>query len=308
LNQKTKDLSATLDAAGIPNQPYARDTVGGGFIVAIDERNNNLRFYVGEGANVTVVSDRKLGQAVLQVTEKARQVTRSVSVKRPTSTSNILSVDEDEHRCQNYLLNNFPIVFPQGRVRRWTYANLRITTAQPNGLIGNDTATGRLFHPQQTVHGDVTAHVRASSQTLLVGFDEGEHLFVSLLKQHAKDVADAHRILRPKGVTDAAVRQGEWFFQPVTQRVLKELDQHIYNQPGALQYETRLGGWAGSHQATTLRHKRKTYAIGWVLDIHYPNRGMRTRHHMPLLLQDWHEVIRNNEVVAPDLARGRSWD
>ena len=48
-------------------------------------------------------------------------------------------------------------------------------------------------------------------------------------------------------------------------------------------------GTRSSHKAPVVFHGHKTYAIGMAMDT-------REGYHSPLALEDWYEVVRNNEV------------
>ena len=63
---------------------------------------------------------------------------------------------------------------------------------------------------------DVKIKVKTPRRTncLLVGFDEG-NTFICQLPEVVKSVTRAHEVLRPKGISDDAIRVGEWYFEPI---------------------------------------------------------------------------------------------
>lgn len=74
--------------------------------------------------------------------------------------------------------------------------------------------------------------VPAEKRHFLMGMDEC-HLFVCRLPRAATTVAEAHRILAPESVRASreskkkVVRQGEWFFTPVSPDVERQISAHI---------------------------------------------------------------------------------
>lgn len=161
------------------------------------------------------------------------------------------------------------------------------------------------FSLGRTAFNEFKAYVPASTHCFLIGYDEPEskHLFISYLPKVAKDVEDAHRILRPKGISKDAYRIGEFFFDPVSKTKSKELD---------VAYEKELVSAYGSshrhdrnylrqnsdfesenHMAHSVVHERNgkaytQYVVGYVVDTE--NR------HPPVFFSDWHRVVPNNEI------------
>lgn len=292
-----------LDKCGIPAVTNKRTEPI--FTVRIDR--GKIRFVLTPTAEVEVLStSKKHRQAVVKVTEPKRQVTREVwysryNTPRPERRNSEPAREATETEARHFQ-NSFPITFPDSAQVTWEVKDVH--------------ATQEAGSSYQKFTAKVTAKVSASKQVFLMGYDES-HLFVSMLptRARARTVAEAHKALRPKGVTNAAVRQGEWFFEPVNDTLRSELDGLVEKNPGCLDGDT----WGTpltndearntSHYCTHVEHKGKRYAIGWVTDrAHNGSYGprFRTRHHKPLLLMDWHRVIHNTEQQqATDNA---SWD
>lgn len=167
--------------------------------------------------------------------------------------------------------------------------------------------------PWSTFKVEFEVQAPASSFSFLTGIDESS-LFVALLPSKATSVEHAHKLLRPKGVTSKAVRQGEWFFQPAT-RAERELllddgelpnwvSQWDRNKPKSLERQS-------SHRAEQLLRvgladgTTALFAKGAIKDV-------RSGHHSDLQLDEWHRVVRNREVVQEVAANStvtpRRWD
>jgi hypothetical protein len=121
-------------------------------------------------------------------------------------------------------------------------------------------------------------------------------------------VEDAHKALRPKGVPASAKRQGEWFFIPATKDELAAIERSLHWHAVHPSLNPSVRGvrhgsleWNSSHYATTLGTKSGVFAIGHVIDNRKSNR------HSPLLLNGWHRVVRNAEVINA-AAITRYWD
>jgi len=156
----------------------------------------------------------------------------------------------------------------------------------------------------------VVASVPDVQHSFLMGFDDLEdqkkHPFVSMLPIRASSVAEAHEILKPKGLPEGTVRVAEFFFAPVSEKKSKELDAIVttygtrrINYSKYLSKEVCLDD-SENHFAdnviTIAKDKNIGYVIGWVFD--------NVNRHAPVFFADWHEVHRNLEVPT----YGNSWD
>lgn len=129
--------------------------------------------------------DAKRRQAVVNVAERDREITRDLHVSRVDMCSDDLS---DAQRSD--IIRRFPVFVPNGQLvgysvlsRRSSWCRIRATLRAPK-----------------------------TSFSLLMGFDEVRQ-FIAALPGRASTVEEAHRLLRPN-VSRRARRQGEWFFGP----------------------------------------------------------------------------------------------
>jgi len=121
---------------------------------------------------------------------------------------------------------------------------------------------------------------RVSTTCFLIGVDEKKH-FISVLKKIVSSVEEAHEELRPDGISDKAVRHGEWFFDPVPPRKAQEVLSQCFFKRRRLEEDS-------SHESSVGYHDGKKYAFGRVSDT-------RKDYHKPIVLTTLHRVVRNNE-------------
>lgn len=278
--EKAEALAIKLEGFGVPARGYGRGPNGKAmFTIAI--QGDEVLVWPGAAEKVEVYGSSKNKQAVINVIEKARTVTKTVTAKvnqyGPT-------VPGDATFTQR-----FPIVFPNPRNVTWSVTDKKHVAKKTD-------PKDRVGYGERTFTAKVKATVKASNQSMLVGYDE-HALFVSILPKRVKSVAEAHRVLRPRGVSDKAVRQGEWFFDPVSDTVGNSIDRYLRRNPSRLEFGSPDGAkWTGTHRTTRITMNRRTYAIGYVVDV----RGEKTEtHHEPLWLNDWHRVTKNTELEPP---------
>src|SRR5690606_31167916 len=106
-------------------------------------------------------------------------------------------------------------------------------------------------------------------------------------------------VLRPEGVTDATLRQGEFFFVPVNKEealMLATIDRtHIYVKNSIDYYDEK------DHIGDVVAFDHKietTYVIGAVTN----------PRHDDVYLHGWHRVVVNNELPMPENLEGAIWD
>lgn len=296
--EQAETLAAKMSRFEVPTRGYARPPGGTRdddlFLIRINR--NELRVWPGI-AEVTVAGSSKHRQVVLTVTEKARTVTREYEVYVPSwqapGTDLTKLTVKNLGKVQERVEGMFPVAFPRRDEVKFTVLEVN----PPGSTTDDDGAINR------NIVVKVQARAKASTQTFLVGYDEAG-LFISMLPKKAKSVAEAHKVLRPKGVTNKAIRQGEWFFEPVSDTMREALDAYFARNPRNLtDHSSPIDREYGTHRGSTLAYKNKTYAIGWVIDRRYGEAD----HHAPLLLHDWHQVIRNTELEQPEGMTG-TWD
>jgi hypothetical protein len=132
-----------------------------------------------------------------------------------------------------------------------------------------------------------------SLRRYLCGRDEA-HLFVAQV-EGGTTVADAHRRLKPQAVQEAErsgaggiLRQGEWFFLPLTEGESVQMAQRLKAAPWRIRRNGSLGGNGRPHLAAELVRDGpdKVFARG----------AIRHPDHKTLVLTEWRRVQRNAEV------------
>lgn len=131
-----------------------------------------------------------------------------------------------------------------------------------------------------------------SLRRFLCGHDE-RHLFVAQVPG-GTTVRDAHRLLKPEVVREAErsgvgriLRQGEWFFTPLSEVERRLLAQALERAPYLVKRRESLGGNGRPHIAEEVAiDGDRTYARG----------AVRHPDHKTLVLQEWRRVHRNAEV------------
>lgn len=167
--------------------------------------------------------------------------------------------------------------------------------------------------------GTVEAHVPASDQYFLIGYDEN-HMFVSLLPEPVRSISDAHEDLKPQEVVEyetsnvyeedrtystfKAKRQGEFFFIPATEKELKMIEaESIKGEKSELFYVFQdrnlydaVGNETNHYSNITFVDKNdQFYSCGLISN----------DRHKPLFLNGWHKVVCNREIPNPTEAL---WD
>jgi len=154
--------------------------------------------------------------------------------------------------------------------------------------------------PKEEIH-YVTKYTDPMERTYLMGMDESSLFISGLPKEKVNTVADAHQVLKHKGVVAAekegreVKRQGEYFFVPLTKVEEKDLLDKVVADKRILTVRGRLQ--RGGHRPhfvrrlMRMRRKRKVYAQGHVTH----------EQHIPLHLPTWHRVYRNRETESPGI-------
>lgn len=274
----SEKLAKKLATFRIDARPYYRAPLTPE-LFAINIDNRQIRPWAGK-AQIEVVGDRKVRQAVLTVVESDRSVTRIFDVNRPNETT---------------VRQTFPVVVPEGRLANW-----RIIPGTRHNNWGSNWAKV-----------EATMVAPPTSTSLLVGFDEIRQ-FIAQLPRHVNSVEAAHDALRPNSVAKGTLRQGEWFFVPVNKKERAEIEALLASGRHPFKTPLEVGS---THSAPCLFSPLAVnsgprgglgvrYATGKVTDT-------RKGRHAPLLLDDWYRVVRNAEVEAPvsSLRRTpRMWD
>lgn len=316
-----REITAQLKAVGIkatvPVKPRRNEEV---FMLTMNETSNAISVWPGV-SHVEVKGDKKYKQAVINVIEKKRTVTETVELNHVWMKGLPASAQANNTQAlvaalRQRFIDAFPVRFPNPDLVSWSVTKFEEMTDEDDDADGIPI----IERDYRTFKAQVTASVPASTQSFLVGQDETAQ-FISMLPKKATSVEQAHKILRPKGVTDKALRQGEWFFEPVSEQVSKQLDALVAKQPHIMDdvypLESEDETTHYCVQVTIPKDKKpRLFTIGWVTDRRRVRRGRRAggrfSHHDPLWLGDWHEVIKNTEIEPPPSVSGnggaRSWD
>lgn len=268
-----------LEKAGVPAKEYSRGPNGKfPFVVSIQNRLGTpgvIRVWEGN-SEFEVATSKRHHQAVVGVMELERSITRNVTVTSSPGTTNA--------QIRGQAQRIFPVFM--GTDVAWKFGAV---------TRGERTEAWGYTHDVATV--PVTATAKAGRQNLLLGHDE-THAFICALPKAVKTVAEAHELLRPKlAEREGTVRQGEFFFVPVSDRLSATLMRRLSRS----RYGRLENG--SSHMGTTVLYNGNRYAIGVIQD-------ERPGRHSPLLLSSFHRVVRNREVQLPTTAvpQRRYWD
>lgn len=279
------EIVEILKEADINAEKYQRGPLGKRiFTMAVTTRNSNkerqpkgiIRFWPGD-ATIEVTTDRRFRQAVLEVVEDKRTIERNMEWR---------------------WARTFGKVFSLKRARLIAAFQQQISLPSTTGykVINLEDRAGGGFK------GTVIATVPGTHQSYLVGFDESFHFISQLPKVGIKSVEEAHEVLKPKAIKKNFLRQGEWFFVPVSNTLNETLHKMIVKRDGTPRLRGSVLEPTSTHEVSTMiNYKDHRYAIGYVVD-------NRIGHHKPLWLPTWHRVLRNREIVQRQSAVARRWD
>jgi len=281
-------------------QRYARPPVGKSiYTMSTGQKSDKFRFWLGD-AEVTVAVDKNHRQAVLTVHEEERWIEDIVwgpsSMPRTRILNQATFVPDSDHS----LVHKFFTISAED----FSHPPVMGTTIQAafewEGYRVPYRVGRRPYRIGDSAY-QVCQHAPETTTAFLVGIDESSH-FISQLPELATSVEEAHEILKPEGSGDNYLRQGEWFFVPVTDPlVVEDLDDRLrrsLNRRGSAAFGEMERH--SSHQGIAVTAYGGRYAIGPIVDIR--------EHHKRLMLDEWHKVIRNTEVVVKQAAPRWHWD
>jgi len=305
-----RDLStAGMNAATYAKPPVAKDLM----VMGTGNAAEVVRLWPGL-AELEASVDSSHRQAVLNSHEEARKVVEYHATRSPW-TNNVAPrlvvpgakisrkvVLRESDWLPKALKSEGYEDFRGNRVKRMSPERVAklFDIRVPGGTILAENANNTIVRITQTTTDTDTS--------FLVGMDETAH-FICQLPTQVSTVDEAHDVLKPSEVKRTKQdwkRQGEWFFVPViNQRLLTQLNARIADavfRPLEGGQQSGAGWWGGSsHQGLVLNYQGKQYALGTIMD-------RRKGHHAPLVLANWHRVIRNREVALPEIERPRRWD
>lgn len=306
----SRDFCGALGAfAGISAKEYAKGPLGKLIFAASSFNPRELRFWLGESEADIVAADKGLRQVVVTIREPARTITRKTVVvpnhwkpgnhREWLSPEDAVSPQGMTTNNQNYLRARFGIIVPDQASFSATFIERWQEETSP------DTSLERWRTKESW---EITAKIKASTMHLLMGVDESAN-FIAELPKAVSSVDEAHEALRPAGISKKALRQGEWFFEPCSDKellsVINSSPEHFTSKYFKKNSPLEPGS---SHVATealafTAKGKRIYYVKGMIKDL-------RKGHHSPLELDRWHKVIRNTEVIRQtgDFRARNYWD
>jgi hypothetical protein len=299
------DLADRLKKAHIHASGYARSPIRGAGFIVNRLSQDLIKLWATEEAKIEMHLSKKHRQAAISVHEGERTLTRRGSATIYVSKEDGTDVGSVRKAIIKTWRQHNPITVPNARRSTAVLAK----TDQLKKIIERGKEAAKIHgsaHPYRITVANVPiehrATVAAQDVHLLLGIDEVAH-FICALPEKPESVTHAHEILRPKNLKNGTVR--------VSKAVAKKLNQHLQKNSAHWSRDLRRNGirpsWLerrSSHFATSsLRFENKLYVIGCVLDT-------RSSHHEPLMLNGWHEVIRNREIVMPNSNTGRTqyWD
>jgi|19_taG_2_1085344.scaffolds.fasta_scaffold00919_10 hypothetical protein len=303
-----------LESVGINVTPYKRGPLGKNpFSLSVD--NDKIRIWEG-GADIVVRTNRRKKQCLLTVTEKSRTVKEKTRIVR---TANEKAEGNKFKPGRTFSTYEEAAKYSETPYKP-TRSNCRIFV--PNSrfsqkFLSAQTARDSIYRHRTIVFNfELKQNAGKTTSTFLVGFDESASAkpFICLLKDNVDTFEDAYKSLLPVDVKlhPKHKRQGEWFLNPVHDKLEYELLKysalnHKELCTMRLNGAMRNGSWSGwskvnisSHEGTCVNYEGKLYAIGEVKDV-------RKGRHEPVYLDSFHEVIRNNEAVEPE-RNVRNWD
>jgi hypothetical protein len=310
---------------------YKRSPVrGANFILAGINGGRGVRvFSSGENAEIDISTSKKHNQGVLNVHEDRRTleaknrdivyipIPNSYSEKSGKITQKVVknlldkALDKSHSFIGRVLRERNPLFAPVSRTRlsvkfepKDVDAEKTLNRLEKDLQYARELNSRRVYHAEHTFwlefDVDYTLRVPETDFCMLTGIDEVAH-FVCALPEKAKTVDEAHDILRPEGVPVGSPRQGEFFFVPISdEEVMHLIGEASLNETyvnmrtkGRNQLER-----SSSHAASVLCEiGDRKFARGTISD-------SRKSRHENLQLTQWHEVIRNTEIV-PDFEKMR---
>lgn len=314
-----KHLERDFKKAGISaklydNPPLRKEV----FTIGVED--NVLRIWPGEGIDLKPIFDPKLRQAVLRIEEGVRSFSTEATIVVSHRVNSRIRTHSHLQASGSWGQLS-PICDPMTckTVAAAIARDVRSRLSLPKGTKV-DLKKASWVNPKNRWRLKYEAMVTApsTSTSFLVGIDETSH-FVSQLPGHPSSVRTARESLRPTEVPKGALRQGEWFFTPCTEEETAAIWAEISNpqmksprryygghnrvNPGFHMLE----GTSSHRVAMGLKLNGIRYANGLVYDT-------REGRHEPLVLDGWHRVHRNNEVVQAvprarsNRSNGPRWD
>lgn len=322
IKERSEEIVEKLASFGIVAATFSRPPVGKN-IFMISRDGGQIKIWPGgPDVRIKIRGNKRLRQAVISVIEEDREI----RVVRKGS-GNTYSYMDDKELEKKYISERWWHTGNWGGPNIPTESTFKVNkfTVLTSEQTGGDTDYGSDRRTLYTYELDVTAKIPASEQFFLIGYDEISQ-FICQLPEQALSVSQAHDILRPEGVPKNAKRQGEFFFVPAEPEVIEKIrkaearSQKTGLSDGASWYGLELDS---SHEAQRLlglsstgtrlfnpthhwTHSRSSNMTVPAASTAYAKGQIRDRrkgHHETVMLDDWHRVIRNREIVTDNSAR-----
>lgn len=286
---KFTELKNILKEIGVKVSPMKYVEHRGVFLIQNNSKRDGIQVKIPDGLDLKVKANKRLRQAVINVTEPAREFEEDAF--------DYFFVEEEFKNIEEFKkIRDFDYIF-QSLIDECT----KVQDAE-HEIVSIDPSFSECLDGGFDVGIFCRIKIKAPAQTnsFLVGFDE-EHTFICQLKEVANSVKQAHDLLRPEGISKDAIRVGEYFFDPADIEVEYEYVRYgeIYTEE---EIETEYGPekqdvFSDNHYANIYRDYDATYVSGPVSDL----RG----HHKTIFLDKWYKVVRNNEVINQN---DTAWD
>ena len=305
--ERSREVVNALRGVGLQAVAYDRAPIAPlVFTMGLDTNAEVYRFWVGN-ADVEIiqaVSEPKR-QAVIRVREDAHKIVHKFK-RNAFIHETYIRQGEDAIR-ERYAPSAESIItttFPTGTklsIRKLEWKKLAVETRGGTNAVWT---------------GEVHISVPKFDNHYLIGYDENK-CFISQLPKPVKTVAEAIKALTPTGLIKGHVRQGEWFFNPCSKAEISTIEAHIKH----LAKTTRAWNYAHGNTIPRFDYSRAKptypeleigsshraeyqviingtqYVKGNVID-------SRQGRHAKIVLDDWHRVIRNNEVAQTQTSQG----
>lgn len=280
-------IQEKLESFGIPSKVYKRNNEI--FVVENNSPRNRIMIDCPDELDISIKGSKKARQAVLHFTEPATTTTEMVHTGFFDSEKELEEFMANSKAVRNEAAENR--IYSKGS--RFTVKEVRKCSTSYSGKVNAEI--------------EIEVKIPARENCLLVGFDE-KSTFICQLPKTVSSVKEAYEVLRPKGISDNAIRIGEWFFDPVDDDKAKEIlkhgtpeydnewfplkntyDKSCFQNPD---FDPDSDYWSSdNHRADyIITYKNDVYVFGKVYDT--------TNRHEDVILTRLHRVVKNMELVT----------
>lgn len=308
--KRAKDLAKALKEFGIraikdkgmfPGNGNSDDEI---FLMGIDRAagiRDTLYFTNDKKVKVSIAGDKKLRQAVLKVTEDERVVKVAGKIRANRHRYDENSAESYDSLSKRAAQSRAKITHKMKN--SWDIASVArqfgVSVPSEDVSARNYKVVRRVGLGKESIIYDISFDmvVPATEMHLLVGYDEKE-AFISQLPEKATTVNRAHTVLKPKNWKKSWLRQGEFFFRPLTEKEIRILIEDIEDNSYGSADEIKTCRLLEDGDYNETDHDASLY-YNMNNDIMVCG-SIRNDRHKELFLPNWHEVIVNREIPAPD--------